>query len=552
MTQTVIEHVLSRLQDLGINDIFGVAGDYAFPINDAVCANPNLRWVGNCNELNATYAADGYARLKGVAALASTFAVGELSALNGIAGAYAERLPIFHLVGMPSSHIQKNQRIMHHTLGDGDFDVFYKAAQSFACAHAILTPENCVSEMNRLITHALSQRRPVYIGIPADYAVQRIAISKAKPLVLPTSRLDTLKKVISLIAHKLQNSESACALIGSLISRFDLVKETEAIIKSTHLPYATMFMDKGVLNETDPQYMGMYSGHLMNLAVADFIENCDCILNIGAAMSDVNTGCFSANILPDNLIQIMDDHVVIDSIVYTQVYIYELLNELKDILTFIPSTSIKAHGLGNPISNNEGKITSSYLYPRFEKFIKQNDIVFADTGTFSMGLGFALLPKEVSFQTQSLWGSIGWATPAALGAALAAPHRRVILATGEGSHQLTAQEISQFARWGLKPLIFVLNNDGYLIERLFCHQPEAYYNDVHPWNYAQLPATLGCKNWYCQTVTTCEELDRVLNTLERIDTAAYIEIMTDKYEASELLKKMGEIIRAGIPKAHTA
>ncbi|WP_272689301.1 thiamine pyrophosphate-binding protein, partial [Providencia sp. PROV033] len=209
MTQTVIEHVLSRLQDLGINDIFGVAGDYAFPINDAVCANPNLRWVGNCNELNAAYAADGYARLKGVAALASTFAVGELSALNGIAGAYAERLPIFHLVGMPSSHIQKNQRIMHHTLGDGDFDVFYKAAQSFACAHAILTPENCVSEMNRLITHALSQRRPVYIGIPADYAVQRIAISKAKPLVLPTSRPDTLKKVISLIAHKLQNSESA-------------------------------------------------------------------------------------------------------------------------------------------------------------------------------------------------------------------------------------------------------------------------------------------------------------------------------------------------------
>lgn len=194
MIQTVIEHVLSRLQSLGINDIFGVAGDYAFPINDAVCANPNLRWIGNCNELNAAYAADGYARLKGAAALASTFAVGELSALNGIAGAYAERLPIFHLVGMPASHIQENQAIMHHTLGDGDFEVFYKVAQSFSCAHAILTPENCVSEMTRLMTQAFAQRRPVYIGIPADLAVKRIVVQNIKPLTLPSSRPDNLKK----------------------------------------------------------------------------------------------------------------------------------------------------------------------------------------------------------------------------------------------------------------------------------------------------------------------------------------------------------------------
>lgn len=543
MTQTVIEHVLSRLQSLGINDIFGVAGDYAFPINDAVCASPNLRWVGNCNELNAAYAADGYARLKGVAALASTFAVGELSALNGIAGAYAERLPIFHLVGMPASHIQKNQAIMHHTLGDGDFEVFYKVAQSFSCAHAILTPENCVSEMTRLITQALAQRRPVYIGIPTDHAVKRIVEQSIKPLTLPSSRPDTLKKVISLIANKLNRSESPCALIGSLISRFDLVKEAEALIKVTHLPYATMFMDKGVLNETHSQYIGMYSGHLMNPDIAEFIESCDCILNIGAMMSDVNTGCFTADLRAHNMIHIMDNYVVIDSTVYSDVYIYELLSELTDILAFIPSSSIKVHGLGEPISNDNGRITSDYLYPRFEKFIKQNDIVVADTGTFSMGLGFALLPKEVSFQTQSLWCSIGWATPAALGAALAAPHRRVILATGEGSHQLTAQEISLFARWGLKPLVFVLNNDGYLIERIFCHEPEAYYNDIPQWKYTQLPTVLGCENWYCQTVTTCDELDHVLNTLERIDTAAYIEIVTDRYESSDLLQAMGKVIR---------
>ncbi|WP_265498283.1 alpha-keto acid decarboxylase family protein [Providencia rustigianii] len=544
MTKTVIEHILTRLQDIGITDIFGVAGDYAFPINDAICKNNTLRWVGNCNELNAAYAADGYARIKGVAALATTFAVGELSALNGIAGAYAERLPIFHLVGMPASHIQHGKYLVHHTLGNGDFEVFYRIAQSLSCAYTIITPENCIDEIERLITHALSERRPVYIGLPADYAKQTIVPQKKVPISLPESCPNTLRKVINLIANRLICSECSCALISSMVSRFELVKDVETIIKVTNLPYATMFMDKGVLNETNSQYMGVYNGRLMNLEVANFVESCECVLNIGALMSDVNTGCFTANLSPENHIQILADHVIIDSVTYPHVYIYELLSELKDILTFIPNNALKAYGLGVPQADETGKITRSYLYPRLEKFFKQNDIIIAETGTFSMGLGFALLPKEVSFQTQSLWGSIGWATPAALGAAIAAPHRRVILATGEGSHQLTVQEISQFARWGLKPIIFVLNNDGYLIERLFCKNPEYVYNDTPHWNYAQLPAAFGCHDWLCKKITLCEELEIALEEIESKGCAAYIEIITDRYESSELLQKMGEIIRA--------
>jgi len=104
---TVIEHVLTRLKAIGISEVFGVPGDYAFPINDAVCADPQLRWIGSCNELNAAYSADGYARIRGVAALNTTYAVGELSAINGIGGAYSEHVPIFHLVGMPASAVQK-------------------------------------------------------------------------------------------------------------------------------------------------------------------------------------------------------------------------------------------------------------------------------------------------------------------------------------------------------------------------------------------------------------------------------------------------------------
>jgi|GEM_PF-7049830 len=88
-----------------------------------------------------------------------------------------------------------------------------------------------------------------------------------------------------------------------------------------------------------------------------------------------------------------------------------------------------------------------------------------------MGLAFALLPRGVTCYNQALWGSIGYATPAAFGVAVAAPDRRLDLVTGDGSHQLTAQEISQFGRRALKPIVFLLNNSGYLIERLLCRNP---------------------------------------------------------------------------------
>ena len=93
MSQTVIEHVLSRLREIGIKDVFGVAGDFAFPIDDAVCSGEDMRWIGGCNELNAAYAADGYARIHGMAALCTTCGVGELSAINDLARWHYHELP---------------------------------------------------------------------------------------------------------------------------------------------------------------------------------------------------------------------------------------------------------------------------------------------------------------------------------------------------------------------------------------------------------------------------------------------------------------------------
>lgn len=541
--KTVIEYVLDRLHMLGINEVFGVAGDYAFPIEDAVCESKMLRWIGNCNELNAAYAADGYARIKGIAALSTTFGVGELSALNGLAGSYAEHLPVFHLVGMPASGVQKSHRLVHHTLGDGDFDVFYKMSQHLSCAHGILTPENCIDETERLIAAALKERRPVYMGFPSDYAVMPVMTKSQHEKRIPLKSDDqSLKAAVNAILDKLSVSQKACIIPGILSARLGCSDNVQAIIDKTGLPYATMFMDKGIVSESNPTYMGIYNGKLMNAQVGEFVESCDCILGIGAVLTDFNSGSFTASISPEQRINILADHVKVGSAIYPNVVMKEVLEKLQILVPSLQHKGIKAQGLGEPRKEANGQITAQYLYPRLEQMFKAQDIIVAETGTASMGLGFALLPKDAQFHNQTLWGSIGWATPAAFGAAIAAPNTRVILVTGEGSHQLTAQEISQFARFGLKPIVLVLNNDGYLIERLLCKEPEAYYNDLPQWNYAQLPAALGCDDWFCQTVTTCDELDAAIKQAEITDSTAYIEIVMDRYAASDLAKKLGKSV----------
>jgi indolepyruvate decarboxylase len=153
------------------------------------------------------------------------------------------------------------------------------------------------------------------------------------------------------------------------------------------------------------------------------------------------------------------------------------------------------------------------------------------------------MPAGATFHNQTLWGSIGWATPAAFGAAVAAPHRRVVLITGEGSHQLTAQEIGQFGRNGLKPIVFVLNNSGYLIERLLCKDPAIAYNDLASWRYTELPHALGCDGWLTLRATTCAQLDDALEKASRAVTGVYVEVVTDTYAASSLALKLHESMK---------
>jgi indolepyruvate decarboxylase len=538
LSESVIQYVLRRLREIGVDAVFGVPGDFAFPVHDAIVATDGLEWVGCSNELNAGYAADGYARLRGVAALNTTYGVGELSALNAIAGSYAENLPVFHLTGMPAMPVQGARSLVHHTLGDGEFGLFHRMAEPVVCGSAIMTPQNVAYETERLIAAALYHRRPVYLAFPADLADAPV-LGHAHELAPPQSDPQSLAGAVDAVLAALADADTACVLPGILAARLQLRQAVADFVDASGLPFATMFADKTVLDESHPRHLGMYDGKLANEQLRMFVESCDRVLRIGAVMTDFNSGAFTARLDPARTIDIGRNVTRVGTDTFTSVEMGDVLAALTQRVTpRQPGVTPEPSTIGPLVGAGDDPITEAALYPRWERFFAPGDTVIAETGTASMGLAFARLPAGATFHNQTLWGSIGWATPAAFGAAVAGPPGRVILITGEGSHQLTAQEVGQFGRRGLEPIIFVLNNDGYLIERLLAKDPEAAYNDVAAWNYTALPHALGCRDWYTARVSTCGELDDALATARSHRGGVYIEVVTDRYAAPPLAQRL--------------
>jgi indolepyruvate decarboxylase len=480
--------------------------------------------------LNAAYAADGYARIRGAAMLATTYGVGELSAINGVMGAKAERSLVLHVVGMPSYQNQRLHKIAHHTLGDGLFGNFVGLSASAACCHAVINPQNCVVEMERVIAEARRNNQPAYIAVPSDYALSPVVPADVKPIV-PRSNEAALQKAMTIIAERIKNAKSIVAFPAFTISRLGLQKEAQRAIESLGCPFVTTLMEKCLIDEGHPQFAGMYIGAVSEQKTRQIVEGADLVLDLGGVnLNDITTAAYSGRLDLSRFITVSLNDIRIGDQVIANVRLADVLSALAKLKPSSAPYKVKPQGLAPVSGSPSDKITMAALYPRYAAFLRARDTVVLETGSSSLGVTPTIFPDGVSVEAQVLWGSIGWATPAAFGVALADPSRRTILITGEGSHQLTANDIGAMGRFGANVIVFVLNNSGYLIERALEENPDWTYNDLAPWNYAELPKTLGCADWHTARVTTLGELDEAMKSARASKTGAYIEIMGGKMD----------------------
>jgi indolepyruvate decarboxylase len=529
------DFLLRRLEEAGIRHLFGVPGDYNLELLQQLQDAGTLKWIGTCSELNASYAADGYARLNGLGALLVTNGVGPLSAINGVGGAYSEHVPVVCIAGsIPLRSIDRGLG-MHHTMADGSFDHFLNAYAHVTAAHARLTPRNAATEIDRLILTAWREKLPVYMELPSDIAYLDIEVP-TDPLVLGDAPSDPerLRSCIAAIAKHLSAARSPAILVDADADRFCVAAELMALADKMHAPIAVIVAAKAVVDETFAHYLGVYNGKASEPQVREAIETSDCLLAIGYRPIEVTTGDFSAS-LPANTIHARGHSVDVGDDNYQAVTLKEVLRGVVDA---VPRAKNRAprpvaaavagiHADGSR-TDPSAKLTQAAYWQAMQDYLREGDVLFVDNGTAFTLFGLKFPPKCTLVGSVN-WGSIGYSVGALLGALTAAPERRHILFVGDGSFQVSAQELSTILRHDHKPVIFLINNGGYTIERGYLGKAETY-NDIANWSYADLPKVFrrdtSARSFVVKTI---KDLQNALSAPN--DTMIFVESIMDRFDA---------------------
>ena len=538
---TVGDYLLKRLEQIGIRHIFGVPGDFVLKFCEQIIHSP-LKFINTCNELNGGYAADGYARINGIGSVTVTYGPGALSAVNSIAASFAEHIPVIIISGSPDTKYHQTQTPWHHTLGD--YRIPKRIFEEITVAsEVVMDPVKAPGQIDSLISACLLNQRPVYLEIPMDIAESECDppgefVEPTRPVSDDAALREAVSKALSLLAQ----GANPVILVGMEVDRFQLQKEVLNLIEKTGYPFSTMAMGKAILSERHPQYIGMYQGASTPDYIRDRVENSSTIISIGTIRDDANLGGFTAVLDEEKLIQANMTEVKIQSSVYNRVMLPEFLVNLTDGLSkgnpddfdIKPPKYSYYDPRANDYTPQAGKtLTVDRLFERMAHFLKKGDVVVAEVGTSMFSALQMTMPQEVKFIGQSFYGSIGFTLPAVLGAAMAARDRRVVLFIGDGSFQLTCQALSTMIRNGLTPKIFLINNQGYTMERLI---HDGLYNDIQPWKNHALPEIFGGPKG--MEVRTEDDLERALDKVETSSDLSFTEIHLGKWEHCQSLQGM--------------
>ncbi|KAH7385090.1 pyruvate decarboxylase [Cadophora sp. MPI-SDFR-AT-0126] len=560
-------YLWKRLASLGIEHVFGVPGDFNLTLLDQIYNVPELTWLGTCNELNGAYAADGYTRIKGhPAALLTTYGVGELSAMNGVAGAYAEQAGMIHLVGMTSRPIQKMRALIHHTMEPGmDHAIYIGMSEPVRKTHTFLMDDSTMAqEIDRVIIEGVKSRLPVFIYIPTDVVSVQLDAKRLETPLDTTVQNDKSAEdaVVENVLELIKSASKPVILADVLTTRHGGRELARELVDLTQFQSFSTPLSKGIIDEDHPSYGGNYNGTVSFPGVAEAVHGSDLLLNLGPLLSDSNTGAFTREVKDENAVLLGHAFCQIKGKKYDGVHFLPVLRKIvealkKDSKSYNLPWQPKGARIEAPVLNKStsGAIEQSYTWQRLGKFLKANDIVLAESGTAQFGMPDATFPANVRYITQIFWSSIGYTVGACLGALVAAKELklpgRVVLIVGEGSMQMTVQEIGSYIRYGFKPIIFVINNNGYSIERAI-NGPKQAYNEVSMlWDHQKMLEFFGArketgiqsKSYKC---TTVEELEKVLTDDEfaKADCIQVCEIVMDQFDYPWRLTKQIEIAQA--------
>lgn len=481
------EYLIQRMKQSGIADVFGIPGDYILTFYSMLEKSP-LNIVGCTREDCAGFAADAYARVHGMGAVCVTYCVGGLSVCNSIAGAYAEKSPVLVISGSPGLIERVNNPLLHHKVRDfrTQIEVFEKLC--VACAE-LNDPVVAFREIDRVLDAMARYKRPGYIEIPRDMVDVVPHISHAYHPALPELDAHAADEAAEEAAALLSKSERPVVIAGVEIHRFGLQDKVVALVEQMKVPMAATLLGKSVIPEKHPLYIGLYEGAMGRAEVTKLVEESDCVLLLGAFMTDLNLGIFTANLDPAKCIYATSEQLRIRHHHYHDVGLPDFIDRLAKRKPTPPHRAIPAdiRPERKPfVLDPQAPLTTRRLISRLDEQLDENTIVIADIGNSLFAATELTMEGKTDFISPAYYTSMGFSVPAALGALTARPEARVIVIVGDGAFQMTGNELSTIVRRKLSPLVIVLDNEGYGTER-FLHAGEWEYNNVHPWKYSLLP-----------------------------------------------------------------
>lgn len=534
--RTIGQYLVERLEALGVGHVFGIPGDYVLGLYKILEESP-IELVGMTREDNAGFAADAYARIKGLGCVCVTYCVGGLSCANAIAGAYAEKSPVVVLSGSPGLSERARNPLLHHKVRD--FETQFEVFEKITAASAVLDdPATAFAEIDRVLEAAVRYKRPVYLEVPRDLVDAPEETPHRAPLGLPPSDPEALGEAVGEAAAMLREAKHPVILADVEVHRFGLQDDLLELAESAGLPIATTILGKSVISEAHPRFVGIYEGALGHEDVTRFVEQSDCLLMLGCFLSDINLGIFTAKLDPARCVNATSEDIQIRHHHYQDVRLDDFIRGLRDAeLKLSSSVPLPEKPAREPFEPDpDAPVTSARLFARLDLMLDDSTVVIADIGDALFGSTELTMTRRTEYLSPAYYTSMGFSVPAAVGAQFASRNCRPLVVVGDGAFQMTGMELSTAARNGLNPIVVVMNNKGYTTERFLLEGP---FNDIHDWAYHKLPEVLG--TGLGLEVHTEGELDRALKLAEEnMGSFSLLNVHLDRMDRSPALDRLAK------------
>lgn len=535
MTETIGAYLIRRLAEHGVGHVFGVPGDYVLTFFGQMEKSNQVQVVNTADEQGAGFAADAYARLRGMGAACITWCVGGLKAANAVGEAFAERSPVVLISGAPGRRERQRNPLLHHKVRD--FDTQLKVFEQLTVAAIVLDdPETAAAEIDHALALAKRHSRPVYIEIPRDMAAAEIVAPIPRPLAPEASDPDALAMALAEAVERIEAAKHPVIVAGEELHRFALRTELGEIIHGSGIPFAATIMGKSVFPESDPGYIGVYEGAMGKEAVRDYVEKSDCIVMVGAMMTDLNLGIYTAQINRRFTIYAAKDRVSVGLHAYDDVLMEDFIRGLaahpwKRRTEVAPFEHPEHPG---PFAPSDRAMTVEALFRQINAFLEDDMIVIAEPGDALFGAADLYIHDGARFLSPAYYASLGFAVPAALGVQAAEPKLRPLVLVGDGAFQMTGMELGAIARYRQNPIVIVFDNDGYGTERPML---DGAFNDVPRWNFSRIPEVLGAGLGF--KVTTEREMAEALDKAHaNAGSYSIIQVMLARDDHSPALKRL--------------